>query len=239
MGVERPEIKRAKLPPPLDPALRRLETAFERLGPLPRADIFSQPSGPHRDCFSAKKIVNMFFAGATKEELAHMAGCGLCSLKLSRYAQLTEQALPEMVTQGLLARVKGLFVPRQQARAAYCGALLHISEPVIGINPASDPTLDFSCDLVVGVEGDLPKIDGPSIQVSGPICATGATVGSTVLAGKKLLRVRFEKAHVAEYVRREVKKHASVSDTLVIRGHLEESSDLDFQGQATVEFTSK
>jgi hypothetical protein len=201
--------------------VRAVERMSEILKDAP--PIFVESIGPFYNCFSAEKLVNLFYSGAAEEDFEHIVVCDFCHLRITRYAEFTRQSLRSRISQNLSSWQKLLqwtgVKPRVDAYEGSGSSLLYIIEPTIRLSK-SPADLVFTCDLISGIgeQESWTKIDSASVILGGPMVATSPQISFIDIKGKQIVRFSFHGARLADYVKRDLQIHQRLSDTIIVKG---------------------
>jgi hypothetical protein len=200
--------------------------------------VYSEPSGPFLNCFSAEKVVNLFFSGASEEDFQHLIFCHFCHLRTTRYAEFTRQSLPSPGPEGPWRRLLQWagFRSNPGEGTQVGSALLRVAEPTIMVSDVDlEGGLAFTCDLISGLGEPWAAIDANSIVLAGPVTAVAPQIQILDIQGRQIVRFSFHDARVADYIKHSLQTHGGrLSDTITLKGANVQPGGPPLLGKATV-----
>jgi hypothetical protein len=216
------------------------EKAAERISALLEGvgSAFEQQDGPFLECFSAEKVVNMFFTGASELEFDHVMACEFCYRRTQRYAQLTRRQLDRtrQAASSVFTRFRDWIGFETKSPFETPSALLRLPQSIIQVSGKTMALeASFACDMISGFDlCHLPEVNTSSLTLGGPVTGSRAQIESVDIKGKEVLRIMFEDARLADYVVRDLQNHARVSGTIFLKGAFADPGVPGFLARATV-----
>jgi hypothetical protein len=194
---------------------------------------------PGPECLSTRDIVNIFRSGLTETYLYHLSKCERDREWIYNYAKMA--AIPAPAAQlRIWENIKNWF--GFSSAETLTKTPLYVMDKDIQVGKVEEPV-----SIEIALVGGFPLVDAPagpddidlqSLKLEGALCAHGAAtvVRREIRPNVPGLVVRFDNAFLAGDSRREISNHASVFDSVKLRGRFAAGEKSSFLGQADVRF---
>jgi hypothetical protein len=212
-----------------------LKEHIRKLQPTPQ-DPWDWRPGP--ECLSIRDVVNIFRSGFTETYLYHLSKCERDREWIYNYAQMNFP-MPAAES-GILASIKTWL--GVSSAGMLTKTPLYVMDTSVQVGKEQEPV-----SIEIALVGGLPfkgayagpdDIDLQSLKLEGALCAHGAAtvVKREIKPNVPCLVVRFDNALLAGDSRRGISEHASIFDSVKLRGRLTAGEKTSFLGQADVRF---
>ncbi len=213
-----------------------LKEHIRKLQPTPQ-DPWDWRPGP--ECLSIRDVVNIFRSGLTETYLYHLSKCERDREWIYNYAQMA--AIPAPAAQlKIWENIKNWF--GVSSAETLTKTPLYVMDTSVQVGKEEEPV-----SIEIALVGGLPlngtyagpdDIDLQSLKLEGALCAHGAAkvVRREIRPNVPCLVVRFENAFLAGDSRKGIAEHASIFDSVKLRGRFAAGEKTSFLGQADVRF---
>jgi len=192
---------------------------------------------PSPECLSIRDVVNIFRSGLTETYLYHLSKCEADRDWIYNYAQMA--AIPTPAAQLKIWESIKNWLGVSSAETL-TKTPLYVMDKNVQVGKVEEPV-----SIEIALVGGLPlgsayagpkDVDLQSLKLEGALCAQGAVAVEKrqIEPNVYCLVVRFDNALLAGDSRRGITQHASVLDSVKLRGRLAAGEKTSFLGQADV-----
>lgn len=194
-------------------------------GPL-SDDVLRQRYGPTPACFSIRDVVNLFQWGATDEDVMHLSACASCQNWVAKYAE--RPSAHREAAEGVKSWYQGLAEFFRPAIAPLQPALLYVCNNALAPEDLTQPQ-----EFVI-VAGISEHVEAGSLRLDGALMAKDGTVDMRTLGSMSYPVIRFENVKVADGLRKSLKDHVGLINSIRLYGRLSGSENKAFCGRANI-----